>query len=252
MTWRKLARAAVVVLVTVAAGLAGCAIIWPSSTIRYRMTVEVETPRGLKAGSSVIESTISDGPSIGDASGISYHYRGEGVAVDLPGGRTLFALMSGGKAGSDYHAYLLHDALEYGVPTPPLSRRYAAHEWLAERREAERVKPLIVVPRLVPFPMSKAGKADGYPRLVTFTDIRDPKSVQAVNPDDLAASFGPDVKLKRITVQITDDLVTTGIEKRLRWLGQYYAKMLDGSANNNSQALSNNLSKIDFTAGVRK
>ncbi len=40
-----------------------------------------------------------------------------------------------------------------------------------------------------------------------------------VDPDDFAASFGEGVSLKRITVQITDDPVTTGIEERLGWLG---------------------------------
>jgi hypothetical protein len=50
---------------------------------------------------------------------------------------------------------------------------------------------------------------------VTFGDIKDPTSVARVDPDDLAASFGAGVKLKAITVEITDDAVTTGIEKRL-------------------------------------
>ncbi len=30
-----------------------------------------------------------------------------------------------------------------------------------------------------------------YPLMVTFADIADPASVILVNPDDLAASFGP-------------------------------------------------------------
>ena len=66
---------------------------------------------------------------------------------------------------------------------------------------------------------SPADVAEGdYPMLVTFTDIDDPKSVQRVDPANLAASFGPGIRLKRITVEVTDDDVTTGIEKRLRWL----------------------------------
>jgi hypothetical protein len=54
--------------------------------------------------------------------------------------------------------------------------------------------------------------------LVRFRDIADPTSVEKVDPDNLAASFGEGVKLRRITVQLTDDPVTTGIEKRLGWL----------------------------------
>lgn len=59
-----------------------------------------------------------------------------------------------------------------------------------------------------------------YPLLVTFTDIDDPSSVQRVDPANLAASFGPGIRLKRITVEVSDDDVTTGIEKRLPHFGK--------------------------------
>jgi hypothetical protein len=51
---------------------------------------------------------------------------------------------------------------------------------------------------------------DKYPLLVTFTDIADPKTVTKVDPDNLAATFGPGVALKRITLEITDEKVTEG------------------------------------------
>jgi hypothetical protein len=51
--------------------------------------------------------------------------------------------------------------------------------------------------------------------MVTFGDLADPTSVAEVDPDDLAATFGEGVKLKRLTVELTDDPVTTGIEERL-------------------------------------
>lgn len=54
-----------------------------------------------------------------------------------------------------------------------------------------------------------------YPMLVTFGDLGDPTSVARVDPDDLAASFGEGVSLKRVTVELTDDPVTKGIEERL-------------------------------------
>ena len=45
---------------------------------------------------------------------------------------------------------------------------------------------------------------------VRFKDIRDPKSVEAVDP----AAIG----VKRIWVEVTSDPVTTGIENRLGWI----------------------------------
>ena len=208
------------------AALGGCSPFYPSATIRYRMTVEVETPQGIKTGSSVIETTIQSGPRIGEAGGVSYHYRGEAVAVDLPGGKTLFALMTGGSSGADYHAHLLNDALTYGTTTPALSRKYKSEEWLQERREAARVKPFIVLP--LGMPPSRFGPRSCYPMLVTFGDVGDPKTVEKVDPDDLAKSFGPGMTLKRITLQITDEPVTTGIEKRLGWLLRLHGGYLHG------------------------
>ncbi|MCA9468988.1 MAG: hypothetical protein KC643_26590, partial [Nitrospira sp.] len=41
-------------------------------------------------------------------------------------------------------------------------------------------------------------------------DLTDPKTVQKVDPENLAATFGPGVELKRITLEITDEPVTEG------------------------------------------
>ena len=64
----------------VAALLAGCNVIAPpQESLRYRITVEVQTPQGLRSGSGVIETTYIAGPSIGDASGLGMRLRGEAV-----------------------------------------------------------------------------------------------------------------------------------------------------------------------------
>ncbi|NMW31962.1 hypothetical protein HKD42_07810, partial [Altererythrobacter sp. RZ02] len=92
-----------------------------------------------------------------------------------------------------------------------------------------------------------------YPMLVTFGDLSDPTSVAQVDPDDLAASFGTGTTLKRITVQMTDDPVTTGIEQRLGWLPDTYSTMLDGNANQTIRAknrFANSLNQGDFSQGV--
>jgi hypothetical protein len=64
--------------------------------------------------------------------------------------------------------------------------------------------------------------------LVTFGDEADPTSVAEVDPDDLAATFGEGVRLKRITVELTDDPVTSGIEARLAWMNAYRGKWVNG------------------------
>jgi hypothetical protein len=60
---------------------------------------------------------------------------------------------------------------------------------------------------------------DDMPDLVTFADASDPCTVTKVDPRDLAASFGPRVRLRRAAVEVTGDPVTEGaIEQRLPWL----------------------------------
>jgi hypothetical protein len=54
-----------------------------------------------------------------------------------------------------------------------------------------------------------------WPRMVTFGDLDDPKSVKAVNPDNLAAAFGEGVSLEGISVEITDEPVTWEMDKVL-------------------------------------
>ena len=62
---------------------------------RYRLTVEVDTPQGLRTGSSVIQVASSvSGPYALRPGVVSTQVKGEAVAVDLPGGKVLFALLS--------------------------------------------------------------------------------------------------------------------------------------------------------------
>ena len=84
----------------------------------------------------------------------------------------------------------------------------------------------VPVPRLWSYaPGDKA--ADNYPYFVRFRDVRDPKSVEQVDPDNLAKSFGPGCRLKSLTATFTDAPVTKWIEKRLGWLGDRESRYAD-------------------------
>ncbi|MEP6868046.1 MAG: hypothetical protein ABJA20_05980, partial [Novosphingobium sp.] len=74
--------------------LAGCGLFGKSVSYRYRMTVEVETPQGLKSGSSVIQVVQTEQQGL-EGSHLDVRVTGEAVAVDLPGGQTVFALLDG-------------------------------------------------------------------------------------------------------------------------------------------------------------
>jgi hypothetical protein len=61
-------------------------------------------------------------------------------------------------------------------------------------------------------------RLDNFPLLVRFADARRPETATIVDPDDLQASFGPGVALRRILVERTEDPVSHTIRSRLPWL----------------------------------
>ncbi len=187
-----------------------------------KMTVEVAVGDQLYTGSSVVEMTVTGHPEIPLVHGVRNLEleEGEAVVVELPSHQYLFALLT-------YNAFLARDVFKdlivEAVHAP--GERWAGA--LSRLREARVIDP------------------KHYPLLVTFMDITDPTTVQQVYPDNLAATFGAGVSLKRITLEITDEPVTEGkIERVLGWL----CPLLDRGARLNGKtgpivdnALSNNL-----------
>jgi hypothetical protein len=194
-----------------AMSLSGC--LKPHESLRYRLTLEVSTPEGIKTGSSVLQNDFS-GPSIiplpGDIGGSGYI--GEAPMVDLGGSRFLFALLCGPDWQRDVFgivaAVLSYSELKLGRPDDGLMQRM---------KKANEVKPSATLGR------------GQYPMLVTFTDVNEPKSVIEVAPNDLAATFGAGYALEEITFQVVDQQtpLTTGIRQRLKWLGPHPETRLD-------------------------
>lgn len=178
-----------------------------TSTVRYRLTVHVETPEGIKAGSGVIEvrtwirrawTAHLFGGSTKDVS-----VTGEAVPVDLGPRGVLFVLLNCKNKNNR--------PIDCGRDKLPVQvlRRSGEIKTLDEV-DAERVVRSAKGPRAV--------AVEDMPFMVRFRDIVDPMTVEAVEPEDLAVSFGDGVKLKRVTVEIVDAPVTVGIEKKLAWL----------------------------------
>ena len=175
--------------------LGGCGLFGPS-TFRYRMRVEVETPEGLRSGFAVRQMWFSQRTN----GGYYAQAEGEAVAVDLPGSKTLFALLSGADGNVDYAGHGIWTI--FTVMDRDIGPKGGPHELWPKI-------PVIREPITNPVPM-----------LVKFADIADPKSVERVDPADLAASFGPGVRLTRIVVEKTSEAVTSGIQERLAWLAE--------------------------------
>ena len=173
-----------------------CALAKGENTLRYKMTVTVNTPEGEKTGYAVREAgRYSEARILPQQGGVTYNIlKGEAVVVDLGKRGVLFALM--GDLGN-----------------------------LSESQEVFDLK-------------EKNGRAmltsAQYPTFVHFRDLKDPKTVEGVvRSDDLDRAkkadpnsaivdfesiFGKDDHIKEITIEVTNEPVTWGIEKWLPWL----------------------------------
>ncbi|MGO9941660.1 MAG: hypothetical protein ACLPIC_02665 [Rhodoblastus sp.] len=177
---------------------------------RYRLTLQVATPEGSRSGSGVVE--IAEGYNDGlldllSQTAVVFGTRGEAVIVDLGARGLLFALLNaddereGSRTVFDALSRLHEDLWDPNGIGPGAMDRMAKL-----RGETQ-----------IPFEM--------LPMLVRFRDISDPITVERVEPDDFESVFGAGVKLIRASVEITDDEVTTGIEKILGWIARLHGSI---------------------------
>lgn len=194
--WNKIPKWARRWIVFIALAYIGFHLMCPSGTWRYKVTVNVETPEGIKTGSAVREFSncacwinLIDFPEAGNPPD---HFKGEAVVIDLGKRGVAFAVMG----TDDYYMYYNAFPVD-GASTPKgiLEMNAMGHK-------------------------EKTLSLKDFPLIVTFKDMNDPKSVEAVKPDNLAAVFGAGVHLKDITIETTKESVTWGVEK---YLGPWHA-----------------------------
>jgi hypothetical protein len=143
---------------------------------KYRLTVEVETPAGLKSASGVFAVT----PDRGYNNRVRTLTSGDAVFVDLGGGKNLVALLAHLDKSIDL------DAINYVA-----LRAYG--EAGGQRVSFSQMSRMTGV---VPV------KGALIPLLATFADPADPASMRTVAPDNVEASLGPGFRLHRITAEV--------------------------------------------------
>jgi hypothetical protein len=220
------------VVLGVAAAILGAWEFWLSPfIIRYRLTIDVAVGDEIKRGSGVIETTWDKSDWFGlDGRPWAVDVTGQAVVIDLGGRGLLFSLLTWDGARPP-----LSNGSNTSPSTDPASFLVAAFttgriigtgtttaDMLAEierRRDVVEVAPSLL------------------PMLVRFRNLKDPASVERVDPGDLAGIYGPDVKLVRVTAQVVPtgiwplnrtgrrhpqwligEPVTTGIKSLLPWL----------------------------------
>jgi hypothetical protein len=172
--------------------LAGCG---ERYSWNQKLVLEVETPKGIHSGGSVVGFTVKEKlikwtPGEVGRNPYSIAEAGEASFVEVVPGRFLFALLGNGRE--------LAETLFFSEPYP---------SWIERVRSLNDLRQTVEVPR------------EQYPVLATFMNINDPKSLRLVDPDNLAAVFGAGVRLKAITLETTAEPITKGrIEDVLPWM----------------------------------
>ncbi len=169
------------------------AVAFPSYNYAFRLIIDVDTPTGLKTGSSVISLTWRSQVPIGPRSAVT-QVKGEAVFVDLGGGQHVIATLGFGPKGAD-------DKLEY-----------LASEAFKRAGHPIDIQALAKVRGSAPL------TGHLIPAFVTFTDLGNPKTGRIVLPDDFPAVFGAGIRLRGARIEMTDEPFTRGIEKKLTWL----------------------------------
>jgi hypothetical protein len=222
----------VLVIAVAAGGYLAWASMFPSETVRYRLTIEATVDERPASGSGVIEVTRQDTTAIGSMGGTGFSVKGEAIGVDLGARGQFFALLRGPNIGRSedrsFPPYLILEAF-----SGQLDKRTSVIE---QMRTLNKLRPKTHLPTTL------------LPMLVRFRNINNPGSVEKVDPDNFAAIFGAGVKLQRAAIEITQDPVTTGISRRLPWLDALAKRggALDGTRFPANNDLRSNLGSLAF------
>jgi len=192
---------------------AGCASAGSSETLRYKVTVTVTTPEGEKSGSAVREaSTYSEKSILPDQGGTSFNItKGEAVVIDLGKQGKVFALMGGQEEARNVFEMLKGTGMNDPVAmTLEQLRRYPQFVYFSDLnnpKTIQRVDERKIV----------GGKVYGHNN---GHELLGGGAVTAINLDQKL--FGKGASFKEVTLALTDEPVTSGIEKWLPWLNQVY------------------------------
>lgn len=171
---------------------------------KYRLTVEVETPEGVKSASGV----MAVHPDRSYSRGGKTTTRGDAVFVDLGGGKNLVVLLA--------H---LDKSLELDETNYVALRAYKAAGRNVSFNQMSQMAGTVPV------------TGEVIPLLVSFADRADPATARLLAPDNLEAALGKGIRLRGMTAEVVPngvwpldvggplgDPVTRGIGAKLPWL----------------------------------
>jgi hypothetical protein len=171
---------------------------------KYRLTVEVETPTGLRSAAGV----MSVHPDRGYSQGGHTRTRGDAVLVDLGGGKNLLVLLAHLEKSLDL------DGINYlALRAMKAAGRDVSFNAMSRMTGTVPVKGALI------------------PVLLSFSDLGNPATARVVPPDNSEAVLGGGFRLHGVAIEVVPngfwpldfggvlgEPVTRGIEAKLPWL----------------------------------
>lgn len=191
----------------------GYKLLYPTYTYRYRLSVEVETPEGLRSGSSVIEVRYEIFPELLTERDHISRIFGEAVFVDLGQGKNLVGLLAAGPSGEDvdYPGRIVFPAFNLNGNDPDTPRRLPQ---LRGKRDLD-------IYHSNPYEAAKRF----LPTFVTFGDLNDLGTARIAPPDMFEDTFGAGFRLHNVSIEMTNDPMTSGIERKMPWLNRPFPSL---------------------------
>ncbi len=210
--------------------------------LRYKITINVQTPDGIKSGSAVREVTIDKFQGFNpDKADFNAKMRGEAVVIDLEERGKLFALINTNSYTEMLYAFPIEEK------TAPLSLEGIEYYKNLKVGDKAELKNKI-----------------HWPKFVTFEDLNDPLSVKLAREiglekegsKNLEEVFGNEIFIKDIVIEITDEVITKNMEFYLPWHEEYKNKKARLNGNTSTviftNELADNLGTGAFSIGEEK
>ncbi|OQW60315.1 MAG: hypothetical protein A4S14_18915 [Proteobacteria bacterium SG_bin9] len=144
---------------------------------KYRLTVEIETPDGMKSASGVI--AVHPNRSYAGTGSTGTQIKGDALVVDAGKGKGVVVLLAHGGAPLDLEAINYIDLRAINAAT-------------GQRVQFRELKSL----------SASAPVTEGRtPVLLAFADMANPASARVVRPDEFETSLGGGIRLKAMTVE---------------------------------------------------
>lgn len=228
-----------IVVVCLALALASCG---RSATYRYKLTLSLDTPEGVKTAFNVVDEKGWE--VVIPERGFAFTTTGQAIYLDLGSGRRpLIALLTKiRRAGRSSNDDRWSDGPDLSLFTPCLPAQLSQILYDVDR-ELATVREIAKCDKTI-----KLAVAD-LPDLVTFADVNDPSSILHVDPNNLEATLGPGVSWQSVTLQATNEPPTKAMDEHLPWVRLYRDNIHIGGINSFQYGTNAFLNSFDFISG---